>query len=419
MINLKYTYQPSHSLDEANTQITNLVELLKSELLQAATNENIEAVTLKVEQTSDDGFQRLAQVQAAVGDTAAKVGMLATYNTASGSITVSAALVNGIEQSDITLSGDQITLNGNVTIANNFMLTGSHIVSGTITATQIASETITAAEIHSGAISSDKIATGAITADKIDAGAISVQNLINAYGNCIKVHNGILYEDANDPRKYVLLDEGGIFGGSADHDEVYAGNIYTNYIGGPGATTLNITTAASINAGASVYNGMTFYSGATFSSGAAFSSGDFTFEANSNVIGHGIANKTASTTNPNMRCRDNSHQLALISGSSRRFKHDIKKVEKETLNPKRLYDIPIIQFTYNEDYLSEDDPRQGEPICGFIAEDIDEIYPIACDHDEKDGKPNDWNVRYIVPPMLALIQEQNERIKRLEARYGE
>lgn len=407
MINLKYTYQPSHSLDEANTQITNLVELLKSELLQAATNENIEAVTLKVEQTSDDGFQRLAQVQAAVGDTAAKVGMLATYNTASGSITVSAALVNGIEQSDITLSGDQITLNGNVTIANNFMLTGSHIVSGTITATQIASETITAAEIHSGAISSDKIATGAITADKIDAGAISVQNLINAYGQVIKVHNGIWYDNPNNPNDYVLLDYNGIVGGDADLDEVFAGQIYTNYIGGPGATALNITTAASINAGASVYNGTTFYSG------------DITFEANSNVIGHGIANKTASTTNPNMRCRDNSHQLALISGSSRRFKHDIKKVEKETLNPKRLYDMPVIQFTYNEDYLSEDDPRQGEPICGFIAEDVNEIYPIACDMDEEKNIPNDWNVRYIVPPMLALIQEQNERIKRLEARYGE
>ena len=73
----------------------------------------------------------------------------------------------------------------------------------------------------------------------------------------------------------------------------------------------------------------------------------------------------------------------------------------------------MVQFVYNDDYLEPTDSRYEKEIPGFIAEDIKEIYPIACDLD-KDGNPRDWNMRYIIPPMLALIQDQNERIKRLE-----
>jgi len=408
MINLKYTYQPSHSLDEVNTQVTNLVELLKNELLQAATNENVEAVTLKVEQTSDDGLQRIAQVQAAVGDTAAKVGMLATYNQATGSITVSAALVNGIEQSDIVLSGDQITLNGNVTIANNFKLTGDHITANTITSTQIASATITANEIAGNTITAAEIATGAITADeiaahtitaaeiatnyiyagsidasqitagtidaaRIDASSISVQSLINGYGNRITFGSGIIIPGMIDT-------------------EITSVGVSTGYL------MANIIAART--SGGSV----------TFNSDV---------NLNYNVFADGVAAATAQSSNPNVRCQDNTHRLALISGSSKRFKHDIKPIEEKSLDPHNLYDVQVVQFIYNDDYLSSNDPRYEKPIAGFIAEDINEVYPIACDVEEGGTRPNDWNVRYIVPPMLALIQEQNERIKRLEARYGE
>jgi len=405
MINLKYTYQPSHSIDEVNTQVTNLVELLKSELLQAATNENIEAVTLKVDQTSDDGLRRIAQVQAAVGDTAAKVGMLATYNQATGSITVSAALVNGIEQSDITLTGDQITLNGNVTIANNFKLSGDHIVANTITANEIASN-----YVYAGSIDASQITAGTIDAARIDASSISVQALINAYGSPIRMGNGLWF--TRNDTDYVYLSADGLTGGDADVDKVYTGDIFMT-------GSLTLSSGASIgtqgndlyiNAFTRATAGMTVSSTLT-SSGKAY--------LNDEVFAAGIAAQTAQSSNPNVRCQDNTHRLAIISGSSKRFKHDIKPIEEETLDPHKLYDVPVIQYIYNNDYLGKEDPRYEKPIAGFIAEDIDKIYPIACDHDEKDGRPNDWNVRYIVPPMLALIQEQNERIKRLEARYGE
>jgi len=398
MINLKYTYQPSHSLDEVNTQVTNLVELLKNELLQAATNENVEAVTLKVEQTSDDGLQRIAQVQAAVGDTAAKVGMLATYNQATGSITVSAALVNGIEQSDIVLSGDQITLNGNVTIANNFKLTGSHIVSGTITATQIASETITAAEIHADTITARQIASETITANEIAAGTITARQISSSY-----VYAGTI--DADQINVTDLRAFGATIGGF---------EIGTNYI------------KAASNSGKQIYFGSSY-----IYEGAAYDTGDYTFHDavgfSPNVTtGKLYADKlmlwnptAAQSSTANLRISDAGNICKITSGgSSRRYKHDITKDINEDMDPKKLYDVDVVQFVFNDDYIDKNDQRAKIPVIGMIAEDVREKYPIACDINE-DGKPETWSERFIIPPMLALIQEQNERIKRLEARYGE
>lgn len=99
-------------------------------------------------------------------------------------------------------------------------------------------------------------------------------------------------------------------------------------------------------------------------------------------------------------------------GSSKRYKHDIKSIEEESLDPHRLYDAKVVQYKYNEGYLGKDDCRYDKPLAGFVAEDLYEVYPSAVD--VEDGKCETWNYRYIIPPMLALIQEQNKRITELE-----
>ena len=112
---------------------------------------------------------------------------------------------------------------------------------------------------------------------------------------------------------------------------------------------------------------------------------------------------------------DGYYRLCLVQGgSSKRYKHDIKPIEEETLDPHRLYDAEVIQFVYNDGYLGKDDCRYNKPLSGFIAEDLHKVYPIAVD--VEDGKCETWNERYIIPPMLALIQEQNKRIAELEKR---
>ena len=44
-----------------------------------------------------------------------------------------------------------------------------------------------------------------------------------------------------------------------------------------------------------------------------------------------------------------------------------------------------------------------------------EKYPIAVDIDEED-KPFQWNEQYLIPPMLALIQQHKKKLDELESR---
>ena len=118
---------------------------------------------------------------------------------------------------------------------------------------------------------------------------------------------------------------------------------------------------------------------------------------------------------PNARLAATSpYQLGYASGSSRKFKHDIKPIENAELDPKHLYDIEVVQFKYNDDYLEENDQRYGIDCIGFIAEQVNEVYPIAADRET--GEPRNWEMRYLIPPMLALIQKQKKKLDELESR---
>lgn len=98
--------------------------------------------------------------------------------------------------------------------------------------------------------------------------------------------------------------------------------------------------------------------------------------------------------------------------SSKRFKHDIKDVTNPTLDPHLLYDIEVKQFRFNDDTEAS---RKGIDLIGFIAEQVEEVYPIAVDYDEN-GQVETWREHYIIPPMLKLIQEQHEQIEALTKR---
>lgn len=102
------------------------------------------------------------------------------------------------------------------------------------------------------------------------------------------------------------------------------------------------------------------------------------------------------------------------SNSTKKVKHSIALLSNKSLNPHKLYDIPVVQFIYNTDYLgNEKDCRYLKLLPGFIAEDINDIYPVAADISEE-GRIVGWNEHYIIPPMLALIQEQHKEIEQLK-----
>lgn len=107
------------------------------------------------------------------------------------------------------------------------------------------------------------------------------------------------------------------------------------------------------------------------------------------------------------------------SNSSRTIKHDIAPLGVSVdLDAKKLYDIDIIQFKYNEDILSSSDGRYNKDLPGFTIEDLDEKYPIAIDKDGEDIKKWTWNAQYLIPPMLKLIQEQKKEIDELKEKVS-
>lgn len=106
------------------------------------------------------------------------------------------------------------------------------------------------------------------------------------------------------------------------------------------------------------------------------------------------------------------------SGSSRRWKNSITTDFNEDLNPDKLYDLDVCQFKYNLDHFDDmNNPYYDTPLIGFIAEDVAEHYPVACIYDDM-NMPKDWNMRYMIPPMLKLIQEQHEAIELLRTRVA-
>ena len=121
------------------------------------------------------------------------------------------------------------------------------------------------------------------------------------------------------------------------------------------------------------------------------------------------------TTSSGTAVRVNSNgTLYRYSSSSMRYKEEITCQLSEELNPERLYDLNVWQYKYREGHLDKGDQRYGKTHIGLLAEDVKHHYPIAANYNE-DGDVEDWSERYLLPPMLKLIQMQHEEIEAIKA----
>jgi hypothetical protein len=125
-------------------------------------------------------------------------------------------------------------------------------------------------------------------------------------------------------------------------------------------------------------------------------------------------NLTTSTSATNLRVATGSiGEIQETSASSIRFKENVVPLSSvEEINHNKLLDLPVRAFTYKEGYLSENDDRLGVMLPGFIAEEVDAIYPIAADYG--DGQVHSWNERFIIPGLLALIQDLYKEVQLLK-----
>lgn len=103
--------------------------------------------------------------------------------------------------------------------------------------------------------------------------------------------------------------------------------------------------------------------------------------------------------------------LAYLASSSKRYKNHVKDMTDR--DAEKLLDIHVVWFKYKDGYLSQTDHMCGKEIPGFYAEELNDVIPDVVQYD-KDGKPEDWNYRAMIPYMVQLLKKQNEEIKELK-----
>lgn len=296
-------------------------------------------------------------------------------------------------------------------------------------------------------IDGGNIITGTVTANQLSVGVQNdiddAANTANSFLTTISGTTGICVHDSNDTSNYVNITSGsvGIYV-SGSHKASFISTGLEFYNGGSRIANLSRNAYNEmnfdLNGNGSCYVGA--YSGnvqiganysillnnSTSVSGSLSVSSSISGGAISgsslSISGDATVNKlyintpgTASSSTANTRIATGESNRVMFTGSSsRKVKHDIKPIEDDILDPHRLYDAEVVQFVYNLDYLNKKDNRYGMAIPGFIADDLQKVYPIAVDIEN--GEPQDWNFRYVLPPMLALIQEQHKEIEELKRR---
>lgn len=173
---------------------------------------------------------------------------------------------------------------------------------------------------------------------------------------------------------------------------------------------MTVAYLATFNGGLTVNSGATFNEGLTvktysaqFKGGANVSSGltlSFLNNGSAEWSLLGVYRATGTVTTVSM------------SSSLRRFKENISQNFDTNLDPKRLYDLPIVQFNFTKKALEEVRPLYHNLQVGLIAEDVQQYFPSACTYDHR-GELEGWAERLLVPAMLKLIQDQKKDIDQL------
>lgn len=336
-----------------------------------------------------------------------------------------------------------------VELGNNAIssLSANKLTAGTIDANVITVSNINAGNISTGTLNADRIASASITGAKIAASTITTDKLIAGTLTGYTINNGSGTFSVSSTG-VVTASSGTIGGFTLATDRL--GDLAGTYIGtngnmgitvvnvrqSSGSTGVSMTNGANIGMnGGNIVMGNGNLTGATNislngtftinSGGSMVSAGSVTISSPSTLTVGGTATfsgtsqhnaqvympNISSTTNAaNMRWgTGGAGQIFYSTASSQRFKEDIVNLTAVTeLDPKSLLALPVRAFRYKADYLDQTDDRSEVLIPGFIAEEVDSIYPVAADYDE--NGPVSWNDRLLIPGLLALIQDLYKEI---------
>lgn len=243
---------------------------------------------------------------------------------------------------------------------------------------------------------------------------------LNIAGNCIINSSGYLTATGATITGNITATSGSFTGSIYASGGTIGGfTIQSTYLSGSGGFTLysngtidggnsNTLYYGYVNVGGGFPSGARFQvNGNSEFTGTVIATGSITAQGELYAAGHQTTTNAA-----NGYVFTTGGRIARSTASSERYKENITNlVDINELNPRKLLDLPVRAFTYKADHLVDTDDRAGQLIPGFIAEEVDAIYPIAADY--LNG-PESWNDRIIIPALLALIQDQEKRIQVLE-----
>lgn len=284
-----------------------------------------------------------------------------------------------ISKEGITIAGNRINISGNTTFtatqstAQNayYTATGASATANSANSTANAANT-TANNLSNGLIrGTTTINGGCISTGTIDASKVTVTNL-----KAESITSGTLSAVTIDTQKNVSCN-----------------NVSCIKLSG---RYLETSEGANIKGSLTVQSGSMLYGGVSFRGVSHGSTSDAFLRITGTTSGSLCYTTSAST------------------GSSQRYKYDIKDVEDKELDPYNILRIPVHQFRYND--MSEAATwEKVHPVIGFIAEEVNDIYPVATVFNSY-GQIENWEARYIVPPMLQIIKDQQKKIQELETR---
>lgn len=125
-----------------------------------------------------------------------------------------------------------------------------------------------------------------------------------------------------------------------------------------------------------------------------------------------LYNLTHVTSGNHLVMASDGASIAYLGSSSLRYK-DVRGTVKEN-DLESLYQIKVVWAKYKNEYLDASDERYGKEMPMFLAEDIDQHFPLAVDHDEQ-GRAENWNYRVMIPCMFAMLKNDHEKISSLQS----
>lgn len=327
---------------------------------------------------------------ASITGTKLVAGTIEAVSIAAGTITgvkIATGTIEAVNIAAATITGAKIAAT---------TITAGNIATATITADQIAGATITAAEIAADTITAAEIAAGSITVDRLTAGTLTAFTLRTSSG----------------ARRVTVS-------ASTNSISFTESSSTVGHIGPASTSGIVIHYGSTFNPNATTYPLCFVSSGSAI---LAYSSGKF-LEVNSlGVVATGDLYSPSNFYNQDSTTTTNAANTWMSSttgltrrstASSQRYKENIVDIRSVAdLDPSKLLDLPVRAFKYKADYLDAADDRSGAFIPGFIAEEVAATYSVAADQVE--GIIESWNDRYVVPGMLALIQDLSNRVITLE-----